>query len=466
MIHRRSLVPIGIFLLIVVLGGGLWSLRPQVVFFAPELDAINQSDTAAITITFNRMMRPQSVESRLTITPAIEGAFEWEGRTLRFIPTDSWEGGEIVSVQLARGAQSRWLLPTLQSTAWQFTVARTRLAFLWPLDGPTDLYALDPLGGKSEQLTDQGAVLDFDVDESTGLIYFSASNTEGGSDLYRYDWRLSETSMALPCGAHSCADVAAAPGGDWLAYTRVEDRAGALPAIWTLNSMDGSTRQVSPRGHEALLPVWSSQGVLAFYDYADLEFVFYEPVSGERITWANRTGATGSWAPNGVNFVAPESFEVVTDTLRGPSGELENEEVGDAELSPIVVFSTHLLSFNLVNQRAVDLSIGDQVEDLSPSFSPDGLQIAFGRRLIDPAISAGGRQLWLMGRDGAAPTAITERPTFKYNQFVWHPFENQVAFVRFDNVALTAPPEIWLLDLGTRNGFRLVIGAFSPQWIP
>ncbi|HKI81546.1 MAG TPA: hypothetical protein VKA04_07845, partial [Pseudodesulfovibrio sp.] len=126
----------------------------------------------------------------------------------------------------------------------------------------------------------------------------------------------------------------------------------------------------------------------------------------------------------------------------------------------------HLFSFNLVNRSAVDLSVGEDIEDLGPAFSPNGLQIAFGRRQLDPALSTGGRQLWLMGRDGAAPNTITEKPEYKYSQFTWHPTLNQLAFVRFNNVVFTDPPEVWIIDLDTRIGTRLVISGFNPQWIP
>jgi hypothetical protein len=466
MIDRRSLIPIAVFLAIVLVGGGLWSLRPRVTDFLPAADSTNQPERTPIRITFNRAMDHDQVASRLTITPRTPGQITWEGNTLVFTPDSDWAHGELVSVTLNRGARSRLFLPTTLTTQWDFTIVRTRLAFLWPLEGPTDLYALDLTTGESQQFTRLGTLIDFDVDEQTGLIFYSAENSEGGSDLYRYDWRAAASQVVLPCGPSRCADVSVAPGGALIAYTRIEEGAGALSAVWTLDLANSTATRVSGLGNEALLPLWSSQSVLAYYDYELRAFFFYSPSDQSRIRWYNQNGAAGAWSPNGVNFVAPESFEVTTNVLRGPSGEAENSDAAPEDLQPVVILSTHLFSFNLVNRRALDLSLDELVEDLAPSFSPDGIQIAFARRSIQEGSSPLGRQLWVMGRDGAAPVQLTDNPPYKYNQFSWHPGGETIAFVRFNNVELTAPPEVWVIEASTGVGTRLVIGAYAPAWIP
>jgi len=52
-----------------------------------------------------------------------------------------------------------------------------------------------------------------------------------------------------------------------------------------------------------------------------------------------------------------------------------------------------------------------------------------------------------------------------YMGIVWHPDGKKLIATRFDVTLLTEPPEIWLFELNG-NAIRLVIGGFSPQWVP
>jgi Tol biopolymer transport system component len=110
------------------------------------------------------------------------------------------------------------------------------------------------------------------------------------------------------------------------------------------------------------------------------------------------------------------------------------------------------------------------VEDFSPAFSPNGVTLAFTRRFLDDERWTPGRQIWLMtmpaaGSDPSQIKPLTISPDYLYTALAWHPEGTKLAAVRFNVTLLTEPPEIWLLDLGG-GAVRLVIGGFSPQWIP
>ena len=70
-----------------------------------------------------------------------------------------------------------------------------------------------------------------------------------------------------------------------------------------------------------------------------------------------------------------------------------------------------------------------------------------------------------MFADGSIPRQLTDQPDYKYTAFSWHPNGRQVATMRFNTTLIIDPPELWLLGLDG-EALRLVIGGFSPQWIP
>ncbi len=71
--------------------------------------------------------------------------------------------------------------------SWSFTTSGETLAYLWPSDGKADIYALNPLTGEIRQFTYGMGVLDYSASSDGMMIYFSASNSQGGADLYRID---------------------------------------------------------------------------------------------------------------------------------------------------------------------------------------------------------------------------------------------------------------------------------------
>jgi Tol biopolymer transport system component len=106
------------------------------------------------------------------------------------------------------------------------------------------------------------------------------------------------------------------------------------------------------------------------------------------------------------------------------------------------------------------------VEDANPVFSPDGANLAFGRKYLDIARWTPGRQLWLMHADGAEARPLTDEANFNHYDFAWNPTGDQLAYVRFNKDTLTEPPEIWLINADGSNATQLITGGYSPQWVP
>jgi dipeptidyl aminopeptidase/acylaminoacyl peptidase len=459
---RLVLVLLGVAAAVVVIL--FFVLRPQVVSTNPGLVEGGVSRFAPFEITFSREMQTASVEELLAVSPEVSGEYIWENNTLCFTPNEGWPAGAEIEVSLEQGARSRLGLPLGEGVSWTFNVSPVMLAYLWPAGGGADIYLLDLDNGETRQLTETGGVFSYAVSpDGTGFYYFS-SNSQGGSDLYQVDRFTRETNRVLTCQRAFCSGAAISPDGTWLAYQRNDS------AVWLLPlEAGGGAQQVSTAIQSVSFPVWTDDRLLSYYDAAAQEFVVYQVGTGEIESWHNQSGELGTWSPGGNEFIAPEFFEVETDTLRGPSGESDFDIVDESELDPVVVASSHLQMYRLDSGRVTDLTEDNLAEDYSPTFSPDGTLLVFTRRYLDEERWTPGRQVWLMP---AAPVSgisqrrqLTDAPDYEYSALNWHPDGERIAAVRFNVTLLIQPAEIWLLDL-EGDATRLVIGGYAPQWVP
>lgn len=467
---RRILI-LAFFVLVLIAGIAATLLIPKVEAFGPLPIEGGHPKDAVFWITFNRTMRPESVEEHLSISPNAAGIFSWEGNTLLFTPDEDWPAGTEVQVRLSTGAASSLGLPTRQELAWSFDISPILLAYLWPADGDTQIYTLNRQTGEVLQLTDGRKVSSYALGPDNRVFYYFAENNLGGSDLFMFDrFEILQDPEAAPlrllsCQRTQCSGPAVSPDGGLLAYTRNDSQ------IWLLDlAGDGPPEQISPERHEAWQPLWSSTGRLSYYNFTAQQYIVLDMGTGRTTTWPNESGEPAVWALGGSALIAPEAFTVETDILRGPSGEESNQEVDDAELEPVRVVNSQLMVYQVGGAGVINLSSENMVEDLSPAFSPDGSLLAFTRRYLDENRWTPGRQIWVMvlPGTGTAPTRLdplTNSPDFLYTGLAWHPSGTMIAAVRFNVTLLTEPSEIWLVDL-SGEATRLVIGGFSPAWIP
>ncbi|MEK6222172.1 MAG: hypothetical protein N2D54_07975 [Chloroflexota bacterium] len=453
-----------IFIFLVVVIGGYLILSPRAVDFSPVGDGQIFPANTMISISFSREMNTESVLENMTITPQIDGEFSWNDNSLAFKPTEEWPRGAEISVQLAQGASSALGLVTRESYTWLFLVSRVQLAYLWPSNGPADLYMLEPLSGETQRITQNAEVLSFVTNQNGSTIYYTQRNEEGGSDLIALNrWGNTETKL-FACQTNNCADLQLSFNEKLLAFTSTSVESGL--EIWVLNVDTQDTRQISDPGEETRWPLWLPDGRLSFYSVPNQKYQVFDLESDSIEKIPNTAGEQGTWSPRGSRFVAPDFSAVVTTILRGPSGELDNEEVNQDDLEPVQVTTSHLISYDIENNSFSDFTRSTEIEDLSPEFSPNGLWIVFARKYLDAIRWTQGRQMWLMRSDGTQARSLTNAPDYKYTAFAWHPNGFQVATVRANVTAVTSPPEIWLVDIRNGDVLRLLIGAYNPQWVP
>lgn len=444
---------------------------PRVAEVAPPPASRNVPAGARISLTFSRPMDRVSVESRLTVDPPQPGSYLWEGVTLTFRPEVPWPPGTTVEVRLAAGARSTRFLPILQSHMWSFVIGAPRIAYLWPADGPADIYASSPDGGETARLTTTpGGVLDFRLDPGGTQMIYAAARADGGSDLRLLDLATRQDRLVYssPPGTLSRAP-ALSPDGRWLAFehydlvTSGNDRHIPGPGrVWVKQiDPDSEATSVGPGDHVANAPTWTPNGWLSYQDRSLGAIAVAAVASGVPVQpfnyIPNELGEPGAWSIDGTAVVFPEiSYIPETVTLPGSSSEEQT------------ILYSHLMRVEADSGATQDLSSrsGDLVEDASPVFSPDGMWLAFARKYMDRERWTLGRQLWVMRADGSEAHPLTDEPDYNHSALGWSPDSSMLVYMRFNQAEITQPAEIWLIGADGEGTRSMVTGGFLPRWLP
>ena len=128
--------------------------------------------------------------------------------------------------------------------------------------------------------------------------------------------------------------------------------------------------------------------------------------------------------------------------------------------------TSHLMRYSVDTSNAEDITSSMDVEDAEANYSPDGSSIALARKFLDAAHWSLGRQLWLMNSDGNDAHPITDEADYNHYDLAWSKDGLRLAYVRFDESKLSSPPELWMINADGSNALQLVIGGYSPIWIP
>lgn len=338
--------------------------------------------------------------------------------------------------------------PTPQPSATAAPAA-ARLLYLWPSDAPADLYLLEPDSGAVLRLTEDANIFEFSL--AGQVLYFSAGNDRGGSDLFRMhlDGDLTPQRV-LACQHAACRSPQVSPDGGWLAYEYLQDDVDGIPdpVHVMLTPIDSANAQMmGDPSHETLEPSWSPDGRLTYYDVDAQVFVIYDPQAGTSLRLPNTTGEPVNWSPDGSALVTSEIFYVQA-----------SEEI---ELGP-----SRLLRYDANTGESEDLSRSDEAQDVGPVYSPDGQTIAFSRKYLDLERWTHGRQIWLMNADGSQPRQVTDVPLYNHYALAWSIDGQRLAYVRFNQEVGNEPPELWMVQADGQNPLQLVIGGYAPRWVP
>jgi Tol biopolymer transport system component len=441
-------------------------LGPRVVERWPAAGA-SVPATAEIRITFDQAMDEASAIERLHVDPAQAGDVFWQGSTLVYQPLQAWPSGSTVEVRLDPGARSRRGLGTITGASWSFTVAEPRLVYLWPADGPAQVYARLLAEAEAVPLTAApDGVIDFSLGARGTRLVYAAGVSDNSIELRELDLVRGQDRSVFTCLAgERCTSPELSPDGNRLAFVRVTLQPGTsgqgTSRVWLLEEGNKSPVPVSPEDDIALAPFWSPQGWLAFVDTTRGAILVVDAAQGEPFNpiaaLPSQLGERGTWSPDGQLLVYPD--------LLLPAEE-SSDETG-AEGSPATV-ETHLFRWDVSSGSLTDLTSAGEwpAEDGSPTFTPDGEWVIFGRRLLSPGAWTPGRQLWRMRTDGSQAEPLSVEPFINHGAPAVGPQDSLLAYLRFNVEAPLEPAQIWWFDTEQREGELVAEGGYLPAWIP
>lgn len=432
-------VVIAIMGLMILIWGGWFVLRPEVVLVEPP-DGERIGPGEVIRVEFSRNINSQSVEENLQFELDIPVELTWDGSALSIRPAERWPGGTQFSITLNRGARSR-LGIGLGERSWSYVVEAAQVVYLAPSTGPSNLVMLDLNTGEATQLTDiTDGILDYSIDPQGMGIYFCNGHQQGEGGVMYWERSTGRVQTIIDLQV-PCTHIEVSPGGDYLAY-------GTLPV--------GSVSLL--RLHEESVPepvpvalafdfAWRNADSLSLLSTVEETLWLYEVDTMRLNGIPSISQEIGSWSPDGDSYIATELIEITTQFV--PQG-----------------FASHIVSYSVADEAWGDLTPEPALEDHEPVFSPDGERIVFSRKSLDEDEWTLGRQLWWMRADGSAAEELTDLPDILHNSMSWSPEGSRVTFLRFNQQSMTDPPELWMIDLDTQVQLQLATGAYEPGWLP
>ena len=425
-----------IVILIVLLAIGYASLY---VILRPMLLRDEVGVKGPISIDFKRVMDPDDVLSRLTITPAIEGTWKMTGTIAEFIPTFSFTDNTTYQLILAASAKQFIGFPLPYQRQWEIKVRPLEVLVIQkPNDGPELwIYSMD--GVESRQVTETGGqVIDYSASLNGEMIAYAAYNSQGGSDIFWQTRAQTNSPYMVTCGADICSQPTWSADGQWVAFTRVSH---GISRIWTARISDGSTAPLS-ENYQGQLPNWSPDGRhLAFFNPEQNEI---DIINTETLAWqvvSTTIPQKPIWSSDGSQLLILRNF------------------VGEGQ--PY----TKVVRVNLASNE-VGFVLGEDFNSMdygTPAWRPTEDWVAVSRRLIANTIT---KQIYVVHLDGSEEIVLTDAPSYTHASLSWDPTGKWILYQRFAVGVGGAQPEVEVRSFPSGEVIFHIEDAALPQWLP
>ena len=422
---------------------------------------------SVVAIQFSEAMRRESVAERLSLEPAVPGTMSWSGSRLIYRPDNPLADGTQYAVTLKSGAEAEGGRKLLGDLRFSFTVARGRVAYLSPEDGPVrDVWMEDVSSGEPERLTSSVfGVIAFDVSpDGSKLVYAEHKDSKTAADLKLLDLDTHEVRLLTSCGEFICTNPVWSPDGGRIAYERLSYNAVepgfsiSSTRVWLLDptSSPASTNpllagQQTPPNYR---PRWSPDGRLLAVSRLPLlpdrnpGILVYNVADQSTAFFPTSFGGMSAFSPDSTRLMYP-AFAVRDGDVRTV---LQVADVRTSEVSEIP-------------------GIEGQAQEALADWKPDGSAIVIARRGADGE-SSRGRQLYLMDpKSGDASPLVTDGE-YDHSYFAWDPSGEMLVLERSLTLGGASAGEqrirsqVWTYDLGAGSLRMIAANAFQPRWVP
>lgn len=429
------------------------------------------SGKTLVGLTFPVAMKPESVESHLTIEPTVAGRWSWDlngvhsDRVVQFLPLQPLTPGITYHALLTKGAQATNGRAVAHDTAWSFTIRPPSLLFLRATPGGPanirNLWTANADGSGARQITnEQAGVSDYTAAPDGARIAYVVPEQQRATSLWAINLDGTGRTRLSPANDPSIyASPAWSPAGDVIVYTlRSVVPTGAPPIIsssgasqavtigaskiWAVAPDGRALGRIYGSGDEVGFdPVWSPDGThLAFRGQVNdnnasqvvLSDLSANPYSlpagpGSRITWS------------------PDSNRAAFD-----------ETVPDANGGV-----TNRIRITLVNGGDEVFLDRDAGHETMPAWSPDGNQLAFIRQNSGTPAT----DLWVAHLDGSGLTRLLGGDGLSSEMPAWSPDGKTLVVARI-NTATGGDGAIWIVGADGRNAHPIIPGGEHVTWIP
>lgn len=437
---------VGVLLLLAALliwRGDTVGVPVRTTFPARNAEAV--SAQTSIRITFGQAMDTTETPE-IQLNPPVSGETRWLGSTtLVFQPDLPFAAETEYTVNLEAGLQSRQGRLVLRPVNWNFTTRAPQILYMsWNEENYYQLYKVDPEGGPVTPLTfPPDDLLDFKVSPDGAMIAYSSYRDDGGSDLYLIDSDGDNRRQILNCAEGACSNPSWEPNGRRLIYERRTFTTGAPgpPRLWWLDLTSGQTVPVfEDSQYLGSFARFSPDGRwIAYISPNNQEIQVYDQQSGRSLRIPSSSGESASWSADSRSVMITEI-------------DFSGEQ-----------YSIYMYEVDIETAEVTQISGDDQVIDGWPTWSPDGEWLAFNRK---PPASAMGKQMWMMRVDGSEVVQLTSDPGVHHGPPAWSPDGQWLVFQQFAQTELNAEPEIWLLNVETRETTLLSAPGNQPAWLP
>ena len=441
--HRRYLIVLlGIISIAIVTSLYLTAGMPK-----PALRMTEESQVGAfgpIIIQFRNTIVASKVENFLRLEPAVKGVWTWNEKQAIFRPESAFQIGETYTLRLNKGAMDESGHSLKTEVAWTFTIRAADIVYLGQTASSPEVWLAEINNTIQRPLTETGGnVNDFAVFPSGDQVVYSATNSQGGADLWTVDRNGKNHTQLLDCGPDACIQPSVAPDETAVTFSR-QNQTFLQGEIWLLDLSTGRAEALYKDQHiSGIDPNWSPQGrYLQFYDTDFAQIRVLDLATNRVILIPTDQQAIGSWSPDGQNLLFTRA---------------ESSEIG---LPYVRIYVADLATGNI--HPLVEADLG-QVDSSLPVYSPNGQSLVMAIRGLTGSAN---KQLWLIPLDGSANQPITDDPGASFAAYRWDPNGDRLVFQRLQLQSSQSRPQVMVWS--RENGTLEVVAedAARPQWLP
>ncbi len=437
-----------ILILIVLVSTGIGIFLYQTVGMPkPRLKTNDNGQMGAygpIVLQFRTLVVPTTIENYLSLEPAVQGTWTWDGNQAIFRPETAFQSGVTYTIRLLKGASDEAGHLLKADASWSVSIRAADVVYLGQTASSPELWLADGSTYDQHSLTDTGGnVQDFAVFPSGDQVVYSVTNTQGGADLWVVDRSGKTHTKLLDCGLDACLQPSVAPDETAVVFSR-QSQTFPQGEIWLLDLETGKAEALyKDQRISGIDPNWSPKSrYLQFYDPDYAQIRLLDLTTNRVILIPTDQQGIGSWSPDGryLLFTRAESSEIGLPYVR-----IYEANLGTGDIQPM---------------QEADLG---QVDASLPIYSPDGQSLIMAVRGL---AGSANKELWLIPLDGKPNQAITNDPGASFAAYQWDPNGNRLAFQRLQLQTSQSRPQvmIWLPESGVLK--TIAEDAARPQWLP